>query len=851
MNFARRAASAVVVSIFVSTAAAQMRFEAHGSGVRLIAGDGSVAHGSAGPIAHARVIALPDSRASVATWDELGTGTPVPHYAISLDGRHVDALKATSYELDFRRASFDPLREVPSFDASPLAQSDELYIVQYVTQPLSEYTDALSAAGARIYDFVESHAHLVRMSEATRTQVAALPFVRWVGTYHAEFRLEPQVLADLRAGALGVQRYNVLVFERGAAQQELVAAHVLALGGEVHLITPPGFRMEVTLTPDQLASIVSLDEVRYVDRWGAPEQDIDLARELSGANYVEATPGDYRGQGVSAEVLDGGCDLSHPDFTGEVAHGGVPSGDHGTCTAGILFGTGAGNAQARGAMPLGRLVAGYYGAYSGGNRYAHTAELVNPSLTYKCVLQSNSWGSPLTTSYDSMSAEFDDIIVINDFLILQSQSNANSTLSRPQAWAKNVIAVGGINHENTLTVADDNWGGASIGPAADQRIKPDLAHFYDSTLCTDVVGGGGYSGTNYNSSFGGTSGATPITAGHAGLFYEMWQDGIFGNTPVGATPFECRPHFTLAKAALINTATQWTFSGTGHNLTRTHQGWGRVDLKTLYDLRAKTFFVNQTDIVSNLGVVTYNLDVSAGEPALKVTLVYRDAMGAVSPSQHRKNDLTLKLTSPGGTLYWGNNGLSAGMWSTAGGSANVKDTVENVFVQNPAAGTWVVEVRGDNVNTNPATNTPASSTDFALWATGITGAASCSSPVVYCTAKITSAFTLPQIGWTGTPSVAGNNFAVTMGNSLPNKNGILFHGGATNSAPFQGGELCAQPPLVRSPVTTTDGAGFVSQALALDVSMVGTTRFFQWWFRDPASTFTTGLSDGLEVTFCD
>ena len=68
---------------------------------------------------------------------------------------------------------------------------------------------------------------------------------------------------------------------------------------------------------------------------------------------------------------------------------------------------------------------------SGGNRYTHTSELVNPSLSYQAVLQSNSWGSNLTSSYTTISAEMDDIILDSDLLILQSQSNAGTTSSRP------------------------------------------------------------------------------------------------------------------------------------------------------------------------------------------------------------------------------------------------------------------------------------------------------------------------------------------------------------------------------------------------------------------------------------
>ena len=61
-----------------------------------------------------------------------------------------------------------------------------------------------------------------------------------------------------------------------------------------------------------------------------------------------------------------------------------------------------------------------------------------------------------------------------------------------------------------------------------------------------------------------TSGATPSVAGYFGLFFQMWSEEVFGNTvPIsGGTPFQNRPHMTTAKAAMINTASPWDFSGT-------------------------------------------------------------------------------------------------------------------------------------------------------------------------------------------------------------------------------------------------------------------------------------------------
>jgi len=100
-------------------------------------------------------------------------------------------------------------------------------------------------------------------------------------------------------------------------------------------------------------------------------------------------------------------------------------------------------------------------------------------------------------------------------------------------------------------------------------------------------------------------------------------------------------------------------------------------------------------------------------------------------------------------------------------------------------------------------------------------------------------------------SLSGPGFAVTLSEALPNKNGILFYGTAQGATPFQGGTLCVQPPVVRSPALTTNASGFTSNAITIDAAMIASTRYYQWWFRDPQDAQTTGLSNALVVGFCD
>ena len=156
-------------------------------------------------------------------------------------------------------------------------------------------------------------------------------------------------------------------------------------------------------------------------------------------------------------------------------------------------------------------------------------------------------------------------------------------------------------------------------------------------------------------------------------------------------------------------------------LARIHQGWGMPDLRALHDLRDRLFIVNETDPLAPLDSASYTVRVNPGEPALSVTLAYTDPKGATNSDQARINDLSLRLTSPDGqTIYWGNQGLLDGNWSTPGGASDTADTVENIFIQNPGEGDWTIEVLADEVIQDSHPETQALDADFALVASGAT-----------------------------------------------------------------------------------------------------------------------------------
>lgn len=646
-------------------------------------------------------------------------------YQVSFDGVTFSRELSQSRFIRFKDKIFDPLKENYQSSLPPVLRSVEdgdgesLYIVQFYTQAFEEYQDQINRLGGVVLVPFPEYALIVKMNGDTKRAVEKLPTVRWIGPYHAAYKIEGGIARTILSDSPESKRYSVLVFR--SEQQGSVVQFITKIDGEINLKTESN-RFEATLNSDQLRQVIQLNEVQYVDHWTPQEDDMDIAREISGASFVEAVAG-YTGQGVRGEVLDDGLRVTHVDFqknTPLIRYNDEDN-NHGTPVYSIVFSSGTGDPTARGVIPDAERPI-FSSRYHMVDRYAHTKELVDPRGPYKALFQTNSWGNSRTTEYTTISAEMDTIIFDLDILITQSQSNAKDRMSRPQAWAKNIVSVGGVRHLDTLTRDDDAWdvpgkSGSSIGPASDGRIKPDVWHFYDYVRTANYDGDASYR------DFGGTSAATPIVAGYCGVIFQMWADGVFHGRPgKKREAFRCRPHPTTVKALMIHSAYQYPFSGQDHDKTRMHQGWGMPDVKNLYETAKNHFWrlpvlVDETRILKPLKTHTYYVFTKGNRP-LKATLVYADPPGVPAAAYHRINDISLKLTRYDGVYYWGNNGLLEGVWSAPGGESNKIDTVENVFIEDPGFGIWKIEVIGDEIVQDSHVETKAIDADYALVVTG-------------------------------------------------------------------------------------------------------------------------------------
>lgn len=658
-----------------------------------------------------------------ARWRENGSSKGKEFFAFQVDEAWREPQEA-DYQLKLRTQTLTPSEESQAIQP----KETNTFIVQMKTEAIPAYRDAIEALGAEVIGYIAHYAYIVRLNAADVSALDELTFVRAMIPLKGEFKIARRVAAycnsstQARSFALTAHRSTDLPRLRTAIVQKFGAVPM-----DSSFMT-----IEAQLPCALVYELAGLDEVQWVDLGaGEIEEDTNAVRIMGGADYLQNlptnAPSTYTGIGLRGHVLEG-INPDHEDFAANefrekpIAVDDSRSSPHGQATFGIIFGSGKGNPNAKGLLPHAQgLFTNYSVIKKGdpsrkvkGTRYELVKRLIDE---YSVMFQTASWGYEVTEDYTSRSLEMDAIIFDLDLPITQSAGNTGTREMRPQAWAKNIISVGAVHHLNTVDFADDKWadgdqGRGSVGPAKDGRIKPDLVANYDGTLTTSIEG---------YTVFTGTSAATPVVAGYMGLALEMWTNGDFSNPlayPV-AERFSNRPHASTVKALLINGATQYPFNDPEADLRRAHQGWGFPNVASLFNDRHAIEVIDETVILKPLDTHSQFVEVGEGRPMLAITMVYADPPGKLVSAKAQVNDLDLKVTAPDGTVYWGNWGLKDGNFSQGNGFPDTVDTVENVFINNPQAGTWQVEVIASGVREDAHKETSEVDADFSLVIRGI------------------------------------------------------------------------------------------------------------------------------------
>ncbi|MDN5284919.1 MAG: C-terminal target protein [Mucilaginibacter sp.] len=391
--------------------------------------------------------------------------------------------------------------------------------------------------------------------------------------------------------------------------------------------------------------------------------DIDL-----GINNISAIADNYTdidGSGINVGIkedhYDDDLDLLGRSFNSFPASK-ITSG-HATIMATLIGGNGNSFIKGVGAAPKVRYTSSDF------------AQLMPDSTAifkaFNISVQNHSYGTGIENYYGTEAVAYDKQVFENDSIIhVFSSGNIGTTTSTTGLYngitnvanlsgtfkqAKNVLVIGGTGRTG---VPEDL---SSAGPAYDGRVKPELVSNGED----------------------GTSGAAALVTGTVALLQQAYKK-----------QFHQLPSAALVKSVLINSADDIGAPAVDHKT-----GYGQLNaieaLRTINENRIKK------GAVSNQQQMDYAITVPASCSEFKVSLVWNDVPATLNAPVALVNDLDLYVSTPDGqtVLPWTLSSYPSAdsLSKTAKRQRDTLNNIEQVTLQNPAAGNYVIHVKGNKI----------------------------------------------------------------------------------------------------------------------------------------------------------
>ncbi|HEX03972.1 MAG TPA: T9SS type A sorting domain-containing protein [Bacteroidetes bacterium] len=431
--------------------------------------------------------------------------------------------------------------------------------------------------------------------------------------------------------------------------------------------------------------------------WG--ELNADPERELVGVEK-DGTPVIMYTSNVNAartirvnQVNPGG--ITGYDLNGSTAWGlavwdnGVTNPNNPEFAGRSSNGDGTSNYEAHANHTSGTLAAAGINVNARGMAYGTTLTTFDWAMDQQEMASSAHWLKVSSHSYSSggqyseytwLTAGFDEIAYLApNYLICQAAANDGpgwSTIASSNL-GKNVLTVGAVNDVLNYTGPGSVSlaGFSSRGPTQDGRIKPDVVgngvQLY-STLST------GYT------SMSGTSMSTPNVAGGMFLLAEHYQNTHSWQPLPSAT----------SKALAIHTADECG----GADGPDYKYGWGLLNIRAAADMISAD--VENPDLIQQLVLTEGELFsyefVADGSTPLRATIAWTEPASDPGANPVLINDLDMRIVRVSDGTDWQPYVLNPNDPSqTAFTGDNDLDNVEQVYVANPTAGVYQVQVLND------------------------------------------------------------------------------------------------------------------------------------------------------------
>jgi len=429
-----------------------------------------------------------------------------------------------------------------------------------------------------------------------------------------------------------------------------------------------GNLVHLNIKLENLPALLQEDYIIFANEQRRPHEELaisDIDLGLNTASVIKADFPAITGLGINVSVkedrYDNDLDLLGRNFT-SFKTSDITSG-HATTMATLIGGNGNSYIKGLGIAPEVK--------YTSSSFARLMPDSTSIFKSFKISVQNHSYGTGIENYYGAESAAYDQQIFETDSLV-HVFSSGNIGTSAPESGvyngisgvanlsgdfkqAKNVLIVGGTNRTG------DPESLSSAGPTYDGRIKPELIADGED----------------------GTSGAAALVSGTVALLQQAYK-----------TQYKQLPSAALIKSVLINSA-----DGIGAQGPQHKTGYGSLNaLEALRTINEKRFVAGS---VTNAAQTDYPITVPLNCGELKVSLAWNDPAAPVNAASALVNDLDLTVSTSSGQqiLPWVLSSFPSAdsLAAPAKRQTDTLNNIEQVSLQNPAAGTYIVHVKGRRI----------------------------------------------------------------------------------------------------------------------------------------------------------
>jgi hypothetical protein len=560
--------------------------------------------------------------------------------------------------------------------------------MQFHQIPNQSQQDAILASGVEFINYIAKNTYLVKLNAETSKSDLISNGVRGLISVSPSMKISSALrIGDLNPWAVdGTKAKLTLIAYDNISMDEVISK--LQNDGVEILTHYRGYSvLDISISTDQILALGNYGFVKWVEEISAPPVKEDTRgkslHRSSGLDTQSSTGRDYTGENIGVLVRDDGIVGPHIDFQGRIDNSSASGTGqtHGDGVSGILTGAGNLDPSMRGMAAGANLFVSNYG--SSFLDAATTTRINNGTVQ----ITNSSYGDGCNGGYTNNTVNVDNQIFNNPTLLhvfsAGNSGTSNCNYGAGSGWGnitgghkqgKNVIATANLYFDGSLVSS------SSRGPAYDGRIKPDIAANGQNQMSTNE--------NNLYMSFGGTSGASPGIAGVSAQLYQAYQETNSGALPPSA----------LIKATLLNTTNDAGNVGPDYKF-----GWGIVN-----GLRAGMLIEegrHLTSVVSQSNNNNHTIAVPVGTKQVRFMLYWMDPAAANGASTALINDLDLVVTDPSSASYlpWilnpAPNATTLNALATNG--ADHLNNMEQVVINNPAAGSYTINVSGFAVPMGP------------------------------------------------------------------------------------------------------------------------------------------------------